>query len=220
MRDTKMKRLLTTAALALAASPALAHHPLNGMPMETFTHGMLSGIGHPVLGFDHLFFVALVGIAAAFTGRLTLAPLGYIASMLAGLALILAGITLPAVEVVIAFSLLIMGGVVLSGRSLPFITQMLAFAGFGLFHGWAFGGSIVGQEGGVGGTVLIGYILGLAVIQYLIAYLVALAIRAIADGETPAAIQPRIAGAMVAGIGLFLVMEAAEGPALAAMGLG
>ena len=37
-----MKKLLT-AAFALAATPALAHHPLAGAPMETFTHGVLSG---------------------------------------------------------------------------------------------------------------------------------------------------------------------------------
>jgi len=215
-----MKRLLTTAAATLLASPALAHHPLNGMPMETFAHGILSGIGHPVLGFDHLFFVALVGIAAAFSGRLTTAPLGYIAGMIAGLALILGGITLPYAEFMIALSLLIMGGVVLSGRSLSLPTHLLAFAGFGLFHGWAFGGSITGQEGSVGGAVLAGYVIGLIAIQYLIATLIAFAIRAIADGETPAAIQPRLAGAMVAGVGLFLVMETLEGPALAALGLG
>ena len=56
-----MKRILATAALALTATPALAHHPLAGAPMETFTHGMLSGIGHPILGFDHLFFIIAVG---------------------------------------------------------------------------------------------------------------------------------------------------------------
>ncbi len=215
-----MNKLLTTAALALLASPAFAHHPLNGMPMETFTHGVLSGIGHPVLGFDHLFFVALVGIAAAFSGRLAFAPLGYIAGMLAGLALILGGIALPGVEVVIAISLLVMGAIVLSGRKLPIGTWMLGFGAFGLFHGYAFGGSIVGQEGGVGGAVLVGYVLGLAVIQYLIAVLAAVVIRAITDDEAPIAIQPRLAGAMVAGIGLFLVMEAAEGPFLSAIGLG
>ena len=52
-------RLPITAALTLAATPALAlaHHPLGGLPMETFADGLLSGVGHPLLGFDHLFFV-------------------------------------------------------------------------------------------------------------------------------------------------------------------
>ena len=65
------------AGIVLSASPAYAHHPLGGMPMETFTHGLLSGIGHPILGFDHLFFVVIVGIAALFTGGPRTAPLGW-----------------------------------------------------------------------------------------------------------------------------------------------
>ena len=100
------KRLLTAALATLIASPALAHHPLAGAPMETLSDGILSGVGHPVLGFDHLFFVIAVGIAAVFTGRALTAPLGFIAGMLGGCALILAGVTLPLVELAIAASLL------------------------------------------------------------------------------------------------------------------
>ena len=47
-----------------ASGLAFAHHPLNGMPMETFLHGVLSGIGHPLLGSDHLAFILLVGLVA------------------------------------------------------------------------------------------------------------------------------------------------------------
>ncbi len=112
-----MKKTLTV-ALALAATPALAHHPLGGLPMETFAHGLLSGIGHPVLGFDHLFFVALVGIAALFTAHRLTAPAAYIGAMLAGCGLMYAGVALPLTETVIALSLLVLGGIVLSGRAL------------------------------------------------------------------------------------------------------
>ena len=66
-----MKKPILTAAAVMAATPAMAHHPLGGLPMETLSHGLLSGIGHPVLGFDHLFFVAIFGIAALFTLYLT-----------------------------------------------------------------------------------------------------------------------------------------------------
>jgi len=63
-----MKKLLKIKGISLfgaslIASPAMAHHPLNGMPMETFAHGLLSGVGHPLLGFDHLFFVIAMGAA-------------------------------------------------------------------------------------------------------------------------------------------------------------
>jgi urease accessory protein len=41
----------------LYSAPAFAHHPLAGMPLQSFAHGIMSGVGHPLLGFDLLFFV-------------------------------------------------------------------------------------------------------------------------------------------------------------------
>jgi len=113
-----MKRIITAAGLSLAASPALAHHPLGGLPMETFTHGLMSGAGHPVLGFDHLFFVVAMGIAALFTGRKLMTPAAYIGAMLAGCGLMYAGIAMPIAETVIVLSLIVLGGIVLSGKAL------------------------------------------------------------------------------------------------------
>ena len=77
-----MKKLITITTALFAASPALAHHPLAGAKMETFMHGMLSGVGHPLLGFDHLFFVALVGIVGVYTARHYSVHLAYISAML------------------------------------------------------------------------------------------------------------------------------------------
>lgn len=212
-----MKRLLTAAAMAAAATPALAHHPLGGMPMETFAHGLLSGVGHPILGFDHLFFVIAVGIAALFTTRRYLAPGAYVAAMLAGCALMYAGIGLPLKEAVIALSLLIVGGVVLSGRALAPAAALALFAGFGLFHGSAFGDSIAAVEGGAGAAILAGYLIGLGAVQYLIAIAAGwVAERALGATEA-GAVNARLAGAVVAGVGLFLTLEAAEGPVLAAL---
>lgn len=216
-KEDDMKRLLA-AAFALIATPALAHHPLAGAPMETFTHGLLSGIGHPVLGFDHLFFIIAVGIAAVYTGRLTIAPLGYIGGMLGGIALILGGIALPAVELVIALSLLVSGAILMTGRAMNLILCLGLFAALGLFHGWAFGESLTAQEAGVGGTVIIGYLLGLAVIQYAIAFGAGWVARRFGDAASDLA--PRLSGAMVAGVGLFLVLEVAEGAAFAALAIG
>ena len=58
-----MKIVVSLTSL-FASGLAFAHHPLNGMPMETFLHGVLSGIGHPLLGSDHLAFILLVGLVA------------------------------------------------------------------------------------------------------------------------------------------------------------
>ena len=163
------KFLISAGVVALSATPALAHHPLGGMPMETFAHGLLSGIGHPLLGFDHLFFVVIVGIAALFTGHARLAPAAYIAAMLVGCLMMSFGAGLPMKEVVIGLSLLVVGTVVLSGRALALVPALVLFAGFGLFHGSAFGDAIAQQEAAMGTSVLVGYLIGLGVLQYAIA---------------------------------------------------
>ncbi len=210
-----MKKLLISAAVVAAtATPALAHHPLGGMPMETFMHGILSGIGHPLLGFDHLFFVVIVGIAALFTGHSRLAPAAYIAAMLAGCLMMSFGIGLPAKEVVIALSLLVVGGWVVSGRALALAPALVLFAGFGLFHGSAFGEAIAGQEAAMGTQVLVGYLIGLGALQYGIAIAAGWVASTLWKVTEAGAMQARLAGAVVAGVGLYLSLEHLEGAVL------
>ena len=42
--------------LGVLVFPAQAHHPWDAVPKETFSiyQGFLSGLGHPLLGIDHL----------------------------------------------------------------------------------------------------------------------------------------------------------------------
>ena len=201
----------------LFASQTLAHHPLNGMPMETFSHGVLSGTGHPILGFDHLFFVLILGVAAAFTSLPKVMPLAYIATMLAGCFLVSQGLQLQMNELAVAASLLVIGGLVLSGRTPGLAAALCLFAGFGLFHGFAFGESIAGQEAGYSTAVLAGYLIGLGSIQYGLAILAQFVTRNKLRIESPQTFQVRMAGAMVAGMGLFLVLEQIEGPLIQAI---
>lgn len=210
-----MKQPLASLALIALATPALAHHPLGGLPMETLSHGLLSGIGHPVLGFDHLFFVVAVGVATLFTAHRLLAPAAYIATMLLGCGLMAAGIALPLKEPAIALSLLTLGAVLLSGRAPGLAATLLLFAGFGLFHGSAFGDSLATQESAAGAGVLLGYLTGLGAVQYLIALLAGqIALHGLRATRADA-INARLIGAMVAGVGLFLCLEQIEGPMLA-----
>ena len=210
-----MKRLLLAAAATLAAGPALAHHPLNGAPMETLGHGRLSGGGPPILGVDHLFFVAIMGVAAVLAGRRLAGPAAYVAAMLAGCALGYAGLGLPLAEIVIVASLLVVGGLVALGRPLAGPVALALFAAFGLFHGTAFAGAITGQEGGVGGAVLFGYLAGLGVTQYLIALGAGLVAERLLGATSATAVNARLAGAMAAGVGVFLALEMIEGPVVA-----
>ncbi len=210
-----MIRIISAFLLGLICMPVFAHHPLGGMPMETFSHGLLSGFGHPVLGFDHLFFVVLVGIAALFSGRKLIMPMVYIVAMLSGCLLMFFGYDLPSKEFVIGLSLLILGCVVLSGRGLTIPLGLVIFSGFGLFHGSAFGDAIANEETMAGVSVLAGYLIGLGIIQIGIAWSAGWLWEKLWHGANPKNIQPRLAGALVAGMGLLITLEHIEGALLA-----
>ena len=207
-----LPRLLSlTAILLLAAQPALAHHPMGGALPQTLWQGLLSGLGHPVIGLDHLAFVAGIGLAAAFAPRRLLAPLAYVAATLAGCLLLVAGVALPQVELVVALSVLLVGLLVLSGRRLPVGLSLALFALAGLFHGSAFAESIVGAET----TPLLAYLAGFATIQFAIAVAVMALVRGLLRASEPGAVSARLAGALVAGIGFAVLFERVEGLLLA-----
>jgi len=212
-----MQKIIVLMLLSLLAGPALAHHPLAGMPVTTFVHGLMSGFGHPILGFDHLFFVTSVGIIAIFTRHRILAPLAYIVAMLGGCLVTALWTSMPATELMIALSLLMLGSMLLSGHRFNLSTVVFAFAGFGLFHGAAFGLSLATQEAAFGIQVLMGYLLGLGVTQFAIAVAAGLVCTMLWKVSHASAIQPRLAGAMVAGAGLYLTLEHFEGPLLQAI---
>ena len=199
-----MIRRLTAIATAFAATPALAHHPLGGETPTTLVHGLLSGVGHPVIGLDHLAFVIAVGIAATFTARPLLMPLAFVAATLVGTLVHLASIGLPLVEVVIALSVLALGAMLLSGRAFGAATYAAMFAVAGLFHGHAYGEAIFGAEA----TPLVAYLVGFGAVQWAIAAGAGLLLghgsRLVAGAPNGAA---RLSGAMVAGAGVLLVAD-------------
>jgi len=201
--------LIGAAALPVTAGAALAHHPMGGQTPSTFGEGLLSGIGHPLLGFDHLAFVIAVGLIAAMlpARRAALMPLAYVAAMAAGLLLHVGGVILPAAEWVIMLSVITLGALVARGQRLSPVWMAGLFAFAGLFHGFAFAEAIIGAEP----TPVVAYVIGLAGTQYAIALVAfALARAAVGRGETtPAGV--RIAGGVLAGVGLTFLLESLEG---------
>ena len=211
-----MNRFTFAGFAALAATfstSAFAHHPMDGKTPETFSQGLLSGIGHPIIGVDHLAFVVAVGIAAALAGSRFLSPLAFIVATLAGTALHLASVTLPAVELMIALSLVVLGAVVFMGKKLPTAALAAVFAVAGLFHGFAYGEAIFGAET----TPLVAYLAGFGLTQYAIAVIAGSGIVMMMGKaqEWSANIPARVAGGVVAGAGALLVSE----HALAALNL-
>ncbi len=76
----------------------------------TFAEGFLSGIGHPVIGIDHLVFVIAIGLLAALSKKLGLViPAAFIVATAIGTGVHLQSVDLPVAELIISASVLVMG---------------------------------------------------------------------------------------------------------------
>ena len=64
----------------LISFPAFAHHPMGGALPQNFLNGILSGIAHPIIGFDHLAFILTFGIIASYFKNKFILPLYFITS--------------------------------------------------------------------------------------------------------------------------------------------
>ena len=182
---------------AATAAPAEAHHVMGGRTPSTFLEGLLSGLAHPVIGLDHLAFIVAVGVAVGVAGLNLIIPALFIAASAAGVALHVRGVTLPGGEMLVALSVLVAGAVIALGRSMRAWVWTALFVAAGLVHGYAFGESIYGAEA----SPLVAYLVGLVVVQSVLATVVAL----IARRSGAPAVEPRLAGAAIAGIGLAIL---------------
>lgn len=144
-----------------AAQPAWAHHVMGGELPQTFLQGLLSGLGHPVIGIDHLAAIVGVGILAALAGRGAAVVLAFGVAVIAGVGLHLTKIDLPASELFVGLTTLLIGALVILRQSMSTALATLLFAIAGLVHGYALGESIVGAEA----APLTAYLVGLLVIQ-------------------------------------------------------
>ena len=188
-----------TATFTAFSSTALAHHPMDGETPATVGAGLLSGIGHPIIGIDHLAFVVAVGIAATLAGSRLVLPLAFVLATVLGTIVHVMAFNLPAVELVIAASVALMGVVVFSGFRVSLIALAGLFAFAGVFHGFAYGEAVFGAEA----TPLLAYLAGFGLTQYVIAIAAGSAI-VMAMGkaaEWSVNMPARIAGGVVAGAG-------------------
>jgi urease accessory protein len=157
--------VLATVAAMLAPASALAHHMMGGKLPVTFMQGLLSGLGHPVIGLDHFAAVVGVGILAALIGRGLRPVFAFSGAMILGVVLHLASANIPAAELLVGLSTVLIGGLVALRRSLGMLPAAVLFAAAGVVHGYALGESIVGAEPSPLGA----YLAGLLVIQTVIA---------------------------------------------------
>ena len=180
----------------LMTASASAHHVMGGKIPTTFAEGFLSGLGHPVIGPDHLAFLLAIGVAVGGGGLSLVLPLLFVVASAIGVTLHVNGVNLPGAEIVVAVSVLFAGFLIARGRALPVSLWAILFAAAGLFHGYAFGESIFGAER----SPLHAYLLGLIIVQSVLTVGTALLVRRRAGGVS--AIAPRLAGAVIIGVGL------------------
>src|ERR1041384_831366 len=106
-----LRFVLAAAALALlvtfGAAPAEAHHLMGGRMPSTFGEGLLSGLGHPVIGIDHLAFLVALGLVTGLAGLNLLLPVVFVAVSALGVALHVKGVTIPGAEVMVAGSVIL-----------------------------------------------------------------------------------------------------------------
>ncbi len=108
--NKEVKASLATAALLLVPALAIAHP---GHGAEGLAHGeagFIDGLVHPFTGLDHLAAMLAVGVWSALAVRpVWLAPAAFVALLVAGAAAGFLGVVVPAVEPMIAASLLVLG---------------------------------------------------------------------------------------------------------------
>lgn len=137
MHTTTQRTLGAVLAAGIIGLAGAAHAHTGGAHGAEFAHGF----AHPFGGVDHLLAMVTVGLWAAQRGGRALwaVPLSFMGMMLAGGLLGLGGLELPAVELGIAASLVVLGSLVaLAVR--PSVWLGVAIVGaFAVFHGHAHG---------------------------------------------------------------------------------
>jgi urease accessory protein len=146
-------------ALLLIASPAFAHHPFGMGDSGALTawQGLLSGLGHPLLGPDHLLFLlalGFVGLQRPLRWVLPLLAIGLGGSLLSQF-IPLPDAVAPWAEALVSLSLAVEGLIALSMAPAAWLLPL-----FGL-HGFLLGSTIVGAEP----SPLLSYFLGLLLAQ-------------------------------------------------------
>src|SRR5262245_17685377 len=178
--------------LATLNSPAFAHVGDHG-------GGFGAGLAHPLSGLDHMLAMVAVGLWASQLGRPAawLLPLTFPAVMALGAAVGLSGLALPAVELAIAGSVIVLGLVIALALRPSLAASAAIIALFALFHGYSHGTELPASGG------VLAYGAGFMAATFVL-HAIGLAI----GGLQRSALAPRAAGAAIAAVGVALLATA------------
>ena len=138
--NQKIKQAIFLIAFCAVSTWASAHTGIDGAHAASF----MTGFMHPLFGLDHLAAMVAVGVWSALVARhagraLLWGPLAFANLLLAGALLGMQGVALPAVEPMIATSLLVIGMLVVARLHLPGLVAAVLVGLFAVFHGVAHG---------------------------------------------------------------------------------
>jgi urease accessory protein len=163
--------------------------------------GFLAGLGHPVLGFDHLLAMISVGILSAQMGgrAIWIIPTTFVLIMTLGALLGMKGIPLFSVEIGIALSVFSLGIALAAEKNLPTILAMGFVGLFAIFHGHAHGNEM--PQLVEPALYALGFVTGTASLHLSGVFLGLSALR-----TTQGASFLRYLGAGIAGVGFHLLI--------------
>jgi urease accessory protein len=123
------------AAVIGLSVPALAHTG----DAAGVVGGFVSGFTHPIFGWDHVIAMVAVGMWGAFLGppAIWVLPVVFPLVMAFGGALGVLGVPLPAVELGIAASAVVLGLLIAFAVRSPLWVAAIVVGGFAIFHGHA-----------------------------------------------------------------------------------
>ncbi|GAA3533065.1 HupE/UreJ family protein [Zobellella aerophila] len=183
----KTAMINNTLIVLTASAPALAFAHTGRE-----TQGLVFGLLHPLLGWDHLLAMVAVGMLAV-AGRERPArqlPLGFVGFMLVGALFGLAGISVGGLEAGIVLSVVVLGLMMSTGRVVrPAIGAGLC-ALFGLLHGNAHGLELPASASAIG--YFAGFVLATGLLH---------GAGWLAAGRLHATLV-RIAGVVISGVGI------------------
>ncbi|MDT8990796.1 HupE/UreJ family protein [Curvibacter sp. APW13] len=162
----------------------------------------MAGLLHPWLGTDHLLAMLAVGawsalVAQRLDSTLLRGPLAFANLLLLGALLGLQGVASPAVEPLVAASVLVLGLLVLARHALGGVASIVLAGGFALFHGLAHGAEFAAAADPV--LAIAGMVVGTLGL-HAIGLALGWALRSSPWGR-------RIAGGAVAASGLGLLLQ-------------
>jgi urease accessory protein len=128
-------------ALACLLWPGLA---LAHVGQGDISGGFLAGVAHPVLGPDHVVAMVAVGIWGAQLGApaIWVLPVTFPIVMALGGVLGGFGVPIPGVEIGIALSAIVLGGMIAIARRPPLWVAAIVVGIFAIFHGHAHGAEL------------------------------------------------------------------------------